>query len=107
MTENGIVIDVRFLQSWKALFPIDVRFDVIFTVFKLIHPKNVVLSISMTLGGIVMDVNDSQPENAEDPICVTEDGMFIDVRFVQLQKAAVPIDVIFDVIFTAFKLVHP
>ena len=37
-TDDGMTIDVRFLQLLNALFPIDVRFDVIFTLFKLIHP---------------------------------------------------------------------
>ena len=55
-----MVIDVRFLQSSKALFPIDVIFDEIFTNFKLIHSKNVKLLIEVTLDGIVMDVNDEQ-----------------------------------------------
>ena len=64
VTEDGIVIDVRFLQSRKAYAPIDVIFDVIFTVFKLIHPLNVFSLIEVTLYGIVMDVNDSHPENA-------------------------------------------
>ena len=34
-----MVIDVRFLQLEKALIPIDVRFDVTFTVFKLVHRR--------------------------------------------------------------------
>ena len=38
LTEGGMAIDVRLLQSSKAPIPIDVRFDVIFTVFKLKHP---------------------------------------------------------------------
>ena len=37
VTEDGMFIDVRFLQLPKALLPIDVILDVIFTVFKLIH----------------------------------------------------------------------
>ena len=37
-TEDGIVIEVRFLQFMKAFSPIDVRFDVIFTAFKPVHP---------------------------------------------------------------------
>ena len=102
-----MIIDVRFLQSLKALFPIDVRFDVIFTVFKLVHPSNVKSSINVTPDGIVIDVNDAHPLNAWTPIDVTEDGIVIDVRLLQLQKASIPIDVRFDVIFTVFKLVHP
>ena len=78
-----MIIDVRFLHSRKALFPIDAIFDVIFTLFKLIHPLNVRLLIEVTFGGIVMDVNDSHPENACVPIDVTEDGMIIDVRLLQ------------------------
>ena len=58
-------------------------FDVIFTLFKLIHPLNVCLLIEVTLDGIVMDVNDEHPENASDPIDSTEDGMIIDGRFLQ------------------------
>ena len=54
-----------------------------------------------------MDVNDSHPENALLLIDVTEDGIIIDVRFLQFEKALLPIDVIFDVIFTVFKLEHP
>ena len=39
VTEDGMVIDVIFLQFSKAPIPIDVKFDdVIFTVFKLMHP---------------------------------------------------------------------
>ena len=86
-TEDGMNIDVRLLQLRKALLPIDVIFDVIFTVFKLIHLLSVLALISVTPDGIVMDVNDSHPENAPDPIEVTEDGIIIDVRFVQLLKA--------------------
>ena len=41
VTEDGMVIDARFLQLQKELFPMDMSFDVIFTVFKLIHPQNV------------------------------------------------------------------
>ena len=60
-TEDGMVIDARLLQSSKAPIPIDVRFDVIFTVFKLTHPPNVLSQIEVTPDGIVMDVNDSHP----------------------------------------------
>ena len=56
-------------------------FDVIFTIFKLLHPLNVKSLIEVTPNGIVMDVNDEHPENALDPIDVTEDGIIIDVRF--------------------------
>ena len=77
------------------------------TVFKLKHPLKVSALISVTFDGIVMDVNDSHPENALDPIDLTEDGMVIDVRFLQSRKASFPINVIFDVIFTVFKLIHP
>ena len=80
-------------------------FDVIFTIFKLLHPLNVLSLIEVTPDGIVIDINDSQKENASVPIEVTEDGMFIDVRFWQLRKPPLPIDMIFDVIFTFFKLV--
>ena len=52
------------MHEEKAPFPIDVRFDVIFTVFKLLHPLNVFVSISVTPDGIVIDVNDEHPENA-------------------------------------------
>ena len=101
-----MVIDVRFLQSSKVYLPIDLMFDVIFTVFKLIHPLNVQSLIEVTPDGIVMDVNDSHPEKAKDPIDVTEDGIVIDVRFLQFSKALFPIDVILEVIFTVFKLIH-
>ena len=38
-TDDGMFIDVRFTQLQKAQVPIDVIFDdVIFTVFKLVHP---------------------------------------------------------------------
>ena len=60
-TDVGMFNDARFLQLRKALFPTDVIFDVIFTVFKLIHLENVLSSIEVTPDGIVMDVNDSQP----------------------------------------------
>ena len=58
-------------------------FDAIFTVFKLLHPWNVLSLTEVTSDGIVMDVNDEHPENAPDPIDFTEDGMIIDVRFLQ------------------------
>ena len=41
VTDDGMVIDVRSLHFSKALFPIDVILDVIFTLFKLVHPLNV------------------------------------------------------------------
>ena len=53
-----------------------------------------------------MDVNDSHPQNASELIDITEEGIVIDVRFVQSLKARYPNDVIFDVIFTVFKLKH-
>ena len=62
-------------------------FDLKITVFKLIHPANVLSLIKVTPGGIVMDVNDEHPENALDPIDFTEDGMVIDVRSLQPEKA--------------------
>ena len=62
VTEDGMFIDERFSQSRKASISIDVIFDVIFTVFKLIHPLNVYLSIEATPDGIVMDVNDKHPK---------------------------------------------
>ena len=54
-------------------------FDVIFTVFKLVHPLNVPSLIEVTPDGIVMAVNDSHPKKAKLPIDFTEDGMIIDV----------------------------
>ena len=59
-----MAIDARFLQSRKALIPIDVSFDVIFTVLKPEHPWNVESLIEVTPDGIVMDANDSHPVNA-------------------------------------------
>ena len=39
VTDDGMFIDARFLQLKKVRYPIDARIDdVIFTVFKLIHP---------------------------------------------------------------------
>ena len=55
----------------------------IFTLFKLIHPLNVLSLIDVTRDGILKDVNDLHPENALDPIDFTEDGMIIDIRFLQ------------------------
>ena len=59
-------------------------FDVIFTVFKLVHSRNAYSLIDVTPDGIVIDVNELHPENAWLPIDVTEDGMFIDIRRRQL-----------------------
>ena len=79
-----MVIDARLMQSRKASYPIDVKYDdVVFTVFKLKHPSNVESPIEVTPDGIVIDVNDSHPLNALVPIDSTEDGMIIDVRFLQ------------------------
>jgi len=83
-TEDGMVIDVRLLQPEKANTPVDVRFDVIFTVFKLLHPLNVWSLIEVTADGIVMDVNEEHPSNALGPIDSTEDGMVTVARFLQL-----------------------
>ena len=80
-------------------------FDVKFTVFKLIHPQNVLPRIKVTPDGTVKDVNASHPKNTVDPIDVTEDGIFIDIRFLQFSKALLHIDAIFDVIFAVLKLV--
>jgi len=41
-------------------------------------------SIEVTPDGIVMDVNDEQPWNAETPIDVTEDGIVMEARLLQL-----------------------
>ena len=81
-------------------------FDVIFTVFKLVHPKNVPCSIEVTLDGIVIDINDPHSLNAPNPIDVTDFGMVIDVRLLHSLKALIPIDVIFDAMFTVFKLIQ-
>ena len=59
MTEDGICIDVRLVQLQKANLSIDVRFDAIITVFKLVHASNAFSEIEVTPDGIVMDVNDS------------------------------------------------
>ena len=62
VTEDGMVIDVRFVQLLKAHVPIDVIFDdVIFTVFKLVQLWNVLFSIDVTPDGIEMDGKDSHP----------------------------------------------
>ena len=38
-TDDGMFIDAMLKQSLKALAPIDMRFEVIFTVFKLKKPE--------------------------------------------------------------------
>ena len=48
VTDDGMVIDARLLQLQKANVPIDMRFDVTSTVFKLIHPLNAYLSMEDT-----------------------------------------------------------
>ena len=53
------------------------------TFSKLVHSLNVEVSILVTLGGIVMDVNDSHPEKALIPRDSTEDGIIIDARLLQ------------------------
>ena len=63
-TEDGMFIDLRFLQFLKAFSPIVVRFDVIVIVFKLIHTVNVPNLIGIKFDGMVMNVNDSHKENA-------------------------------------------
>ena len=56
-TEDGMIIDTRFLQSLKASCLINVTFDDdIFTVFKLIHPENAKSLMSVTPDGIMNDV---------------------------------------------------
>ena len=61
MTDDGIVIDVRFVHPLKVYLPIEVRFDWIFTVFKLEHLRNVLSLIEVTPDGIVIDTNDEHP----------------------------------------------
>ena len=58
-------------------------FDVIFTVFKLLHPWNALFKILVIPDGIVIDGNDSHPLNAWALISVTDDGIVIDVRLEQ------------------------
>ena len=53
----------------------DTRFDVTPTVFKLVHPLNVLSRIEVTPDGIVIDVNDVQSLKAEDPMELTDEGI--------------------------------
>ena len=47
----------------------------------------------VTLAGIVIDISDSQPENAESPMMVTLAGIFIDLSDVQPRNAPPPMPV--------------
>jgi len=61
-----------------------------------LHPENVLSLIDLTKEGILIDINDSQSENAEEPIDVTLDGILIDDKDVQPENAESPIDVMLD-----------
>lgn len=54
MTDDGIVICVRFLQSLKTLFPIDVADDGIVICFRFEHLKKVIFYLmnSVTIRAI-------------------------------------------------------
>jgi len=73
-------MEVRFSHRQKASLSIDVRFDLISTVFKLVHPRNAIEPITETLDGIVMDSNDTHLVNEPNPTDKREDGKLIDVR---------------------------
>ncbi len=62
--EDGIVIDVRFLQPRNARCPIVVRFDVMFTVLKLEHTRNEYVPTSVRPDRTVIDDNNIHPSNA-------------------------------------------
>ena len=49
--------------------------------------------IVLTLGGMVMDVRQEQPENAQSPIAVTLSGMVVEVRQEQPENVFSPIAV--------------
>ncbi len=91
-----MIIEERLLHLLKAYLPIDMRFEVMFTVSKLMQLSNADSLIDVTAGGIVMDVNDLHPANARLSMDVTDDGIVIDARFLQYSKALNSIDVIFD-----------
>ena len=71
VTVDGTVIDGRFEQPEKAYFSIDIRFELIFTVVRLMHPSNVLSAIVLTPDGIVIDFNDSHAEKAYAPMDIT------------------------------------
>ena len=59
VTEDGMFIDLRFLQLRKEDLPIEVIFDVIFTVSKLIHSSNAYCSMVLTPSSISIDSTSS------------------------------------------------
>ena len=56
----------------------------IFTVIRLIHPLNAYSPIVVRQCEIVIDGNDTHPENALAPMDETEDGIVKDLRWLQL-----------------------
>ena len=109
VTLSEIVMNVKDEQFWKALPPIDVPlvittfFSLLFLMYKhaiagivassIGQPLNALLSIDVTLSGIVIEVRDEQLRNALLPIDVTLFGIVIEFRDEQPINAAYPIDV--------------
>ena len=67
-----------FVQPTKAFRPIHSTFNGIQTNDKLMHERNVLLAISFKYTGKVIEVNDEQYSNAEQPIDCTLSGMYIE-----------------------------
>ena len=82
VTELGIVIVTKLLQSRNALIPIFVTFSGIFIVTKLLHPQKVfwLIAVKLLLGSNVTEVNLVQPWNAPKLILVTELGIVIEAK---------------------------
>ena len=79
----------------NASLPMDVILESDGTVkfCKFVHPQNALLSIAVTLDGIVTDVSASHFSNAWAPIDVTPDGIVIDNNELHPENAHSPIDV--------------
>ena len=65
LTVEGILIFFRLQHPLKQSFAMFSIKDLFFTVVRLVQPENASKPIAVTLGGIVIDVRLSHPENAE------------------------------------------
>jgi hypothetical protein len=74
VTESGIVIELRLLQSVKTESLSDVATSGILNATRLWHPEKAAEPIEVTPSGISIDFKLEQPENAA-PIDSTESGI--------------------------------
>ena len=91
---EGIVIACKFLQSWKAEFPMSVSFSGSVISRRLSHPAKASESIYFSSAGNVTLLSMVHPLKADLPIVSVVEGIVIACKFLQSWKADLPIDLI-------------